>query len=532
MVTIPRYKIRSLFFLALVSLFIAGCKQKPEIAERFYKHYQNKVYKDFDTAAYYAEFKHQLSKLKPDGHYSVPIAIYYKSQNFEPHFVDRFLFNGQLRTLIKYLRNANEHGFDPGLYGADKIEQDLDTIEANHFKAIAQVYPVLARLEIGTARALLTYSGMLQYGVVNPRNLYRRYDMPIKRPDTTMFKRAYDATDLKTYLEQIQPKSEAYLALKKELAAINTNVVDSAKIHQVNTIRLNMERLRWQIPARDARYLWVNIPAFTLKWIENNKTVFDMRVCVGQPKPAGYDTMLLRYLKTKDLDDKPQNHETTILCSRINTIQLNPTWNIPTSIAQNEIYYSVLKDPNYLVNNNIRVYYHDKLVTDPDTINWRRIQRKNIPYKFKQDASELNALGKFKFIFDNESSIYLHDTPNKKAFFSNWRAVSHGCVRVEDPLKLTEALVNDTNEVDNIRMEVGLAPVNPKDTTRYKAIQARRSAPGYELRSKYIGLKPDMQLFIDYYTCLPDENGKLIYYNDVYKMDDKLLKAIGKYLNK
>lgn len=529
----PKYNLRFLYIPVIVLLlFTLGCKQQPKIATKFFEHYQNQVYKDFDTTAYYAEFKHQLTILKPDLHYAPALTLYYSQQNFEPYFVDRFLFNKQIPVLIQYLKSAKEHGLNPSLFKAENIERDLDTIEANHFKSITEVYPILARLEIETANSLLVYSSALQYGVVNPRNLYRRYDMPVKRPDTTIFKKAFQIENLKQYLGQIQPKSEAYLALKSELASINTNVVDSAKTERINILKINMERLRWQIPAKDARYLWVNIPAFNLQWVEDKKVIFNIKVCVGQPKPAGYDTLLLRWLKTKNIDDKPQNHETTILCSRINTIQLNPTWNIPTSIAQNEIYYSVIKNPNYLANNNIRVYYKDRLVTDPDTINWRHIQRNKIPYKFKQDASELNALGKFKFIFDNESSIYLHDTPNKKAFYSSWRAVSHGCVRVEDPLKLTQALVNDTSTVDNIRMEVGLAPINPKDTTRYKAIQARRSAPGYELKSKYIGLKPDMQLFIDYYTCLPDENGKLIFYNDVYHMDGKLLKSMEKFLSR
>jgi murein L,D-transpeptidase YcbB/YkuD len=528
----PKYSFRFFTPLILVLLlFTLSCKRQVPIANKFYEHYKNEVYKDFDTTAYYNEFKHQLSVLKPNLHYIPALTVYYNDQNFEPHFVNNFLFNKQLHTLIQYLKNANEHGLNPALFKAENIERDVDTLEANHFKNIAQVYPILTRLEIESANSLLVYASALQYGMVNPRSLYRRYDMPVKRPDTLLFNKTLDAPDLNQYLQQLQPKNEAYLALKKELAAINTNVLDSPKLKRINTIKINMERLRWQIPVKDARYLWVNIPAFNLQWVEDKKVVFNMKVCVGQPKPAGYDTMLVRWLKTQNIDDKPQNHETTILCSRINTIQLNPTWNIPTSIAQNEIYYSVIKNPAYLANNNIRVYYKDKLV-NPDTINWRRISRQKIPYKFKQDASELNALGKFKFIFDNESSIYLHDTPNKKAFFSSWRAVSHGCVRVDDPLKLTEALVNDTNTVDNIRMEVGLKPVKDIDTTRYKAIQAKRAAPGFELKSKYISLKPDMQLFIDYYTCLPDETGKLVYYFDVYHMDDKLLKAMEKYLSK
>lgn len=526
-----KYFFRFAFYPCIILVvFVTACKRQPKIATKFYEHYKNKVYQEFDTTAYYAEFSRQLAVLKPRLRYSSSLNHYYKSNHFELHFVDQFLFNGQLRTLIKYLNHTPEHGLNAAVFNAGQIQQDLDTLEANHFKKIGDVYPVLVRLEIQAANSLLTYASVLQYGVVNPRGLYRRYDIPVKRPDSLMFKKVFEAANLDQYLEQIQPKSEAYQALKRELAAIGgTTNADSLK---KNTIKLNMERLRWQAPAKDSRYLWVNIPAFKLQWVENSKVVFDMKVCLGEPKPAGYDTMLLRYLKTHSIDDKPVNHETTILCSRINTIQLNPNWNIPSSIAQNEIYYAILRNPAYLSNNNIRVYYKDKRVTQPDTIRWSRIPRQKIPYKFKQDASELNALGKFKFIFDNEAGIYLHDTPNKKAFGSNWRAVSHGCVRVEDPLKLSEALVNDTNMVDNIRMEVGLKPNNLKDTTKYKAIQAKRAVEGFELKSKYIGLKPDMQLFIDYYTCWPDENGKLVFYADAYKMDPVLEKAMRKYLSK
>ena len=518
--------------LSLFVLFNTGCKQKPKIANKFYEHYKNKAYQDFDTAAYFNEFKHQLSALDSQQRYSSVIQAYYSSHNYEPHFVNQFLFNSQLRTLIKYLRSAGEHGLNTDQFKASDIERDLDTIEANHLTNIANFYPVVVKLELETATSLLKYAGIIKYGIVNPRKLYRRYNMEIRRPDSLFFEKAYQVEDLTAYLDGIQPKSDAYLTLKKELALINIDVVDSAKQFQLRAIKLNMERLRWQTPAKEARYLWVNIPAFNLQWVENDKAVFDMKVCVGEPKPAGYDTSLTRYLKTGNLDDKPMNHETTILNSHINTIELNPTWSIPTSIAQSEIYYAIQRNPAYLANNNIRVYYKGKEVADPDTITWKHLQRQKMPYSFKQDASELNALGKFKFIFDNSSSIYLHDTPNKKAFTKLWRAVSHGCVRVDDPLKLTQALINDANEVDNIRMTVGLAPVNLKDTVRYKAILAKRAAEGSGLKTKYLGLKPTMQLFIDYYTCWPDEKGKLVFYYDAYHMDAVLFKAVEKYLSK
>lgn len=527
--TIPRYALPGIL---LVVLFFAACKQKPVIATKLTEQYKNEVYKDYDSAAYHAEFKKQLEQLKPQLHYADAIASYYAENDNEPHFTQNFLTNGQLRKMVQYLNKAGEHGLNPDMFHGSDIAKQLDTIQANKFTNISQVYPVLAKLEINTANALLNYSSVLQFGVVNPHHLYRRYEPIPKRPDSASFKQAFDAPNLVSYLEQVQPQKPEYLALKKALAAINKNIIDSAKLFRIKTIEMNMERMRWQIAKRDSQYIFVNIPSYNLQWVQNGKPVLNMRVCVGEPRPIDYEDKLKVYLKTKKIDDKPISHQTPVITSYINTIQLNPTWRIPESIAQNEIYYAAQKNPNYFQNNNIRVYYNGVEVGDPDTIKWARINREHIPYTFKQDASEINALGKFKFIFDNDNSIYLHDTPNKKAFLSNWRAVSHGCVRVQDPLMLATMLIGDTTKMDNIRMEVGLAPKDTTKKARYAKLLAKRAAPGFELQSKFVSLNKTVQLFIDYYTCLPDEKGKPVFYYDLYRMDADLEKAMGKYLGR
>ncbi|MBW4889926.1 L,D-transpeptidase family protein [Mucilaginibacter sp. HMF5004] len=521
-------------FLVLVVAFIVitGCKHKPVIATKLTEHYKNDVYKDYDTAAFHAEFIKQFDLLKPKLHYAGAIENYYTNNNFEPRLVQNFLTDGQLRKLVQYLNHANEHGINPEIFKGADIAALLDTIQANRFKTITEVYPVLAKLELQAANALISYSSVLQFGVINPHRLYRRYETAPQRPDSTSFKKALDTDNLMAYLDQVQPKSIAYLQLKKALADVNMDVVDSPKLFRIKTIKLNMERLRWQIPAKEDSYIFVNIPAFNLEWVQNGKAMLNMRVCVGEPRPLDYDDRLKHFLETHNIDDKPQNHQTPVLTSHINTIQLNPTWRIPSSIAQNEIYYAAQKNPDYFDNNNIRVYYHDIEIKRPDTITWAHIKREHIPYTFKQDASDLNALGKFKFIFDNDNSVYLHDTPNKKAFLGDWRAVSHGCVRVQDPMMLARLLVGDTTKMDNIRMEVGLAPMDTTKKARYAKLLAKRAAPGFELQSKFLTLDKQVQLFIDYYTCLPDASGKPVFYFDAYRMDADLEKAMGKYLSK
>jgi murein L,D-transpeptidase YcbB/YkuD len=520
-----------LLFLTVVTL-ITGCKQKPPIAEKLFDRYQNKAYQDFDTAAYHAEFKKQLDSLKPQLHYAQAIDTFYKAQNYEPHFVNISLVNGQIATLVQYLKRAGEHGLDTAAFQSGKIAALLKKIQANRFTNNSQVYPVFASLEIETANALLNYSGVIQFGVVNPHNLYRRYDMRPRRADSAFFKTVFATSDMAVYLHDIQPQNPAYLALKKALANINTNVVDSDKLQRMRLIKLNMERMRWQIPAKEAKYIFVNIPTFNLQWFENNKSVVNMRVCVGEPKLPGYDEQLKHYLKTRKLDDKPLNHETTILSSHITTIQLNPTWSIPNSIAQSETYYSIQKNPHYLSDNNIRVFKDDHEI-NPDTIHWANIARDKIPFSFKQDASDQNALGKFKFIFDNEAGIYLHDTNNHNGFLKPWRAISHGCVRVQEPLVMAQQLMGDTSRMDGIRIEIGMQPKNPANKDRYDKMLLKRSAADFKLQSKFIDVpNKGIQLFIDYYTCLPDENGTPQFYYDVYKMDPVLEKAMGKYLVK
>jgi murein L,D-transpeptidase YcbB/YkuD len=97
------------------------------------------------------------------------------------------------------------------------------------------------------------------------------------RPDSAFFQTVFTVPDMAVFLHDIQPKSTAYLALQKALAAINTNYVDSDKMQRMRLLKLNMERLRWQNPEKESKYIFVNIPSFTLQWVENDKPVLSMK---------------------------------------------------------------------------------------------------------------------------------------------------------------------------------------------------------------------------------------------------------------
>ncbi|HVV55690.1 MAG TPA: L,D-transpeptidase family protein, partial [Mucilaginibacter sp.] len=239
----------------------------------------------------------------------------------------------------------------------------------------------------------------------------------------------------------------------------------------------------------------------------SGKSVLDMKVCVGQGRNQDYKNNLVNYNDTCRID-KPNPHETPLLSSIIHSVQVNPVWNIPQSIATKEIIVEAAKDPFYLSNKDINVYKDGKLIEDPETIDWSKITKENCPYEFKQAPGALNALGKIKFLFDNKSSVYLHDTPVKDAFWYKVRAVSHGCVRLEKPLDLAHTLF--------------------KDTVKYNLIAKDMQETDPE--SQDIGLRPKVPVYITYVTCWEDEKGKLQFRQDVYGLDIVLYDHLKKYL--
>ncbi len=292
-----------------------------------------------------------------------------------------------------------------------------------------------------------------------------------------------------------------------------------------------MERMRWQLPIKTDETVLVNIPDFSLTWFRQQDTLTHMNVCVGGKREEGYQDKMKLFLKSGKLGDKPKNHETPQLVSIFNSIQVNPIWNIPVSIAQSEIYYQAIKDPYYLSNSNIKVYFKGKLVNDPDTIRWNRYPREKLPFEFKQESGEGNALGKFKFIFDNSSSIYLHDTNNKNGFkFAN-RAISHGCVRIEKPLAFAELMVRDKYQYDQLRMEVNLPPIDTNRNKQYKKMLAKKAdtLKRFQLKPSWFSTRKNVSVVIAYYTAWV-ENGKVEFRPDVYAYDGVLWDAVKKYM--
>ena len=503
---------------------------KPEIGVVLSKHFKNKLYKQFDTAVYNRIFSKRLTELTTKlSNPKVTLAHYTKNE-YKALLITNFFANGGLDSLTQYINRSQADGFNPEAFGIVELKNLLGVLNANRFKSIEEVYPLVAELELKSADALLRYHTAMRYGAINPRKYLNRFYIKPKRPDSLDIDSVLQATDLLSVLKGAQQTNPNYVHLKNALSYFRDSL-QTDNSPEIRTIKVNMERLRWQLPAQTDEVVRVNIPDFSLTWFSNKDTLAHMNVCVGAKREATYVEKMKLFLKSGKLDDKPKNHETPQLLSVFNAIQVNPIWNIPVSIAQSEIYYQAIKDPYYLSNNNIKVYFKDKLVNDPDTIRWGRYAREKLPFKFKQGSGEGNALGKFKFIFDNSSSIYLHDTNNKNGFKLKNRAISHGCVRIEDPLQFAQLMVNSKYEYDNLRMEVNLPPIDTSRNTKYRKLLAKKTdtLKRFQLKPAWFATRKNVMVSIEYYTAWV-ENGKVQFRPDVYAYDHVVWEAMKRYL--
>lgn len=486
-----------LIFLSIFFI-LPSCKRKnrSDISKVLFGETRNKVFKNLNADTFAVVFEKILTEQKTKLSNPKLITAFYTANDFEPTLVLKHLPKGDLKNIPEYLKKSNEHGLDPKLFNAEKVKVLVDKFyDKKAIKTTAEAYADLAQLEITIANSLIDYSNALQYGILSPRKIYANYYTETKRPDSAWMSKVFSTKNIKSYLDSIQPSDPQYIALQEALktgiSGTGLSIEDGNRI-----LKANLERLRWKNKPQENKYVLVNIADFNLNVIENGKSTLKMKVCVGEGRNKNFTDTLKEYDETGLNKDRPFSRETPQLNSMIHSVQVNPVWNIPESIASKEIVKYAANDRYYLNNKSIDVYENGKLVDDPETIDFTASDA-GTRYSFKQRPGDDNALGKIKFLFQNDESVYLHDTPAKAAFNLTMRAVSHGCVRVEKPQELARALFGNGS--------------------KYRDIASQMKSENPE--AKDIVLKPQVPVYLTYFTAWMDEQGILQFRKDVYGLD-------------
>jgi len=247
-------------------------------------------------------------------------------------------------------------------------------------------------------------------------------------------------------------------------------------LQYVRILAANMERWRWLPKDLGDRYIFVNIASFEMRVVENGATVLKMPVVVG-------------------LDYR----QTPVFSGNMTYFVLNPYWNVPTTIAREDVLPKVKQDINYLNSRKFEVFasWSSGTPIDPASIDWVSMSKDSLPYHFRQAPGQYNALGRIKFIFPNKYDVYLHDTPYRTHFQRRERALSSGCIRLEDPVALAEYLLKENPDWTRDRIEETLL----------------------KNENRTIKLSEPIPVFIFYCTTWADENGMVHYLKDIYERD-------------
>jgi murein L,D-transpeptidase YcbB/YkuD len=199
----------------------------------------------------------------------------------------------------------------------------------------------------------------------------------------------------------------------RTLAALNVPV--QKRIRQLEASLERIENMNFQF---GQRYVVVNLPAAFAEAVENDKVVRRYRVIVGKT-------------------EKPS----PTLTAEITSVNLNPTWTVPSSIAKTEISAHMRKDPSYLARMHMDVLdAHDNPI-DPHSVDWSGTRTPN--FTVRQQNGAFNALGAVKIDMPNPYSVYMHDTNQRNLFSDDYRFDSHGCSRVDNVRDLATWLLQE-----------------------------------------------------------------------------------------
>jgi murein L,D-transpeptidase YcbB/YkuD len=267
----------------------------------------------------------------------------------------------------------------------------------------------------------------------------------------------------------------------KTIRELNVSVEE-----RVRQIELNLERLRWSFRNLGSQYILVNIADYRLEVVEDGKTVLAMKVIVG----------------------KPYWH-TPVFSAEMTYLEINPTWNVPDSILQDDLLPKIKNDPTYFTEQDFTVldgWGENAERIDPLFIDWTTVSGEDFPYRLRQEPGPRNPLGRIKFMFPNEFNVYLHDTPHRALFEKNVRTFSHGCIRLSQPIDAAVYLLQNDHE-----------------WTKEKILEAVDSG-----ETQIVRLKHPVRVHILYLTAWVDTNGLVQFREDIYSRDERLDKALKK----
>ncbi|MER8972455.1 MULTISPECIES: murein L,D-transpeptidase [unclassified Mesorhizobium] len=512
----------------------------------------------FEPAATGAAFREAIAGLDGYDLYAekdiAKALIAYYSANPDFIWVTGTSPSSRAQDAVRVLGEAASYGLTPADY---TVEVPAAGTSAGN---VDERLKELVRFEMALSARVLRYARDAQSGRVDPNRMTGYYDFPPKPLDMEgVLKTLAHTQQVRTYLESRHPQNSEYQALRVELEALQASAEDeitidpnlllkpgqtspelpklltkiarnlddemggaygevlarlatsevydpelvpviqavqkragmkgdgvigprtvaslagTSKADKIQKVRVALEELRWLPSDLGSPRVFINQPAFTASYIDDGEEKLKTRAVVGRP-----------------------TNQTAFFYDQIEQVDFHPYWGVPQSILVNEMLPRLRRDPGYLDRAGYEVVNARGKRIPSSSVNWGAYGAK-IPYGVRQLPSEANALGELKILFPNKHAIYMHDTPQKSFFQRDMRALSHGCVRLQDPRGMAAAVLGTSVDYIEDKLKHGHST---EDLTR------------------------KIPVYVAYFTAWPDLSGKVEYFNDVYGRDTRLQQAL------
>ena len=477
------------------------------------------------------------------------IAEFYRSNGYKAIWTGKDRKSKQRReAFLRAVADASEHGLPASRYDPQKLKINIRKVKSERD---------LGRLEVEMSRLFLRYARDIQTGVLNPRRVAEGIKREVPLRNRTALLTSFSKSSAKGFIKKLPPSNPEYTRLMKEkirlekligkggwgpkvqakalkpgkssnavvqlrnrliamgyLKRTSTKVYDDrikqavaqfqrdhglftdgvvgqgtmAAINVQPETRLTqiivaMERERWMNMPRGKRHIWVNITDYHARVIDNGKVTFKTRSVVGAND---------KDRRTPEFSDVMEH------------MVINPTWNVPRSIATKEYLPMLQENPNAV--RHLNLIDATGRIVSRDGLDFSEFDEETFPFDLKEPPSRGNALGLVKFMFPNRHNIYLHDTPAKKLFGRERRAFSHGCIRLNDPFDFAYTLL--------------------KKQVRYpETFFKQKLSTG---RETVVELNEHVPVHLVYRTAFTEAKGKVQFRNDVYGRDARIWKALEK----
>jgi L,D-transpeptidase YcbB len=476
-------------------------EKEPEFIQELYSHFENKViWSDTKNRLTLIDFieKSIEDGLFPEDYHIKEINFYEKNRsklnysNFQTYDI---ILSNAFKNLADHLHrgklNPRElyNDWDLPNKKSISIEKLIQAIESNQINDLLIEVSIKNNIYTDLKTGLLSVLEKPAYDFKN--TIVETKIVPNDSSETIKIikQKLFYWGDLKTKNNSLKYDEESVKAIKKfqkrngliadgVIGKGTAEILNLSKEKIIEKLRVNLERWKWFPDELGENYILINIPNYRLDFIFEKDTLETKRIVVGKP-----------------------SRKTPILSSKINNIVFNPTWTVPPTILKEDLVPSASKNLSYFSRNRITIIDSKK-----DTIKPKDWDSKNYKkYRYVQKPGYNNSLGLVKFNFPNKYMVYLHDTNHRDYFARSFRALSSGCVRIEEPLSFAKIILMEEDEERWKESEIDTIIKNAK--------------------TKVIPIKNSIRVYQLYYTSWVED--KIVQFrNDIYKYDEELYEKL------